>query len=640
MLRLVTMSIVFAIQLASFPVLAAPPGKVVLISCDGGGERFFSWMLKAGRMPNLKGMLQVGTQAKFALSSFPSLTAPGHAALWTGCSPNQNGITANRVPLLPSPKHTLLESQTGFSSTALLAEPLWTTAAKAGKKALVVQATQTSPTAAYEEAGRFDQEAAGHQLIFDGQEVEPEWLLDSAESLQPARGWKAIPASAAPLLELDLNAGDSSLHGLVFDDPDDPVQGYDTLLIRPSKEALDGSVILKAGPSEAGTLSNFSLPIPVAAGKDTASVIYRLFDLAPDASTLRLYRTPVIVESCNHSDQLARWPRKVGPFVPHGAEDLYKRGMLGTPILLGGEGLAEERLLETIRLAMASRMQRLRHASRTYDWDLLVNSVPYPDALEHLWYGLLDDRGPAFRADLAPRLWPYFEGMAGMVDEFIGVAREIAGNRAVMAVVSDHGFEGVRKDFFPNVLLRKAGLLALDRQGRIDLRRTKVFYSPNEGSYLVLNTTAHKGGIVSPSEAPRVLERAVTALRGARDPSTRRRIVTGLYMTTQAEKSLGLGGPTGGDLYLDLAPGYAPAVAWGGNDLVRPRAPHASGAHGGSPGKPSLRAVCFLAGPGVKRGMVLPPVRLIDVAPTLCRLMGIAPPAQATGHIIEGAFSD
>lgn len=640
MRRLATMSIALSLSLTAMPANAAPPGKVVLVSVDGGGERFFSWMLKGGRMPNLKRMLQDGTQAKFALTSFPGHAAPGQAAVWTGCWPQQNGITGNQVPLLPAAKHTLLERQSGLSSAALLAEPLWTTVAKAGKKAVVLQGTQTAPSFSYEKHGRFGQEAAGRQLIFDGAggEVEPEWLLDSAAALQPARGWREMPASAAPLLELALQAGDTSLSGLVFDDPDDPVQGYDTLLIRPRKERAEGSVILKAGPSEAGTVSNFSLPIPVTIGKDTASVIYRLFDLAPDASTLRLYRTPIVIESSNQKGRLAEWTRHNGPFVPHGAEELYRRGKLGVSILQGGDGLAEERLMETIRLAMLSRTQRLRYAARAYEWDLLVNSVPYPDALEHLWYGLLDDRGPAFRADLSPRLWPYFEGMALMLDEFVGVARAVAGDSAVLALVSDHGFEGATRNFFPNVLLRKAGLLALDRQGRIDLKRTKAFFSPNEGSYVVLNTTERKGGIVSSQEAPRVLERAVTALRGARDPITRRRIVAGLYLTTQAEKSLGLGGPTGGDLYLDLASGYAPAADWWGKETVRPRDLLESGAPGGGPGKPSMRAVCFLAGPGVKQGAVVPPVRLIDVAPTLCRLMGIAPSAQATGRIIAEAL--
>ena len=95
------------------------------------------------------------------------------------------------------------------------------------------------------------------------------------------------------------------------------------------------------------------------------------------------------------------------------------------------------------------------------------------------------------------------------------------------------------------------------------------------------------------------------------------------------------GGPTGGDLYLSVAPGYnvsARLDAGGGHEdraarehfLDPEQLRHACGVrHGRARG-----------GGGAQLGLI----RQIDVAPTLCLLLGIEPPAQATGLILRSAL--
>ncbi|MNY39739.1 hypothetical protein D3C86_1744410 [compost metagenome] len=53
-----------------------------------------------------------------------------------------------------------------------------------------------------------------------------------------------------------------------------------------------------------------------------------------------------------------------------------------------------------------------------------------------------------------------------------------------------------------------------------------------------------------------------------------------------------------------------------------------------------MHAVCYMAGPGLKKGVVLPPIRTIDVAPTLAKLMGIPAPAQATGRVLTEVLAN
>jgi len=66
----------------------------------------------------------------------------------------------------------------------------------------------------------------------------------------------------------------------------------------------------------------------------------------------------------------------------------------------------------------------------------------------------------------------------------------------------------------------------------------------------------------------------------------------------------------------------------------------ALGAHGYDPGRhPEMHGIFVAIGRGVPRGKRLPTARAIDVAPTVAKLLGIAPPAQSEGEAIAGISS-
>jgi arylsulfatase A-like enzyme len=52
-----------------------------------------------------------------------------------------------------------------------------------------------------------------------------------------------------------------------------------------------------------------------------------------------------------------------------------------------------------------------------------------------------------------------------------------------------------------------------------------------------------------------------------------------------------------------------------------------------------MHAAFALAGAGVAERAQLGVIRQIDVAPTLCLLLGIEPPAQATGVVLLSALA-
>ena len=52
-----------------------------------------------------------------------------------------------------------------------------------------------------------------------------------------------------------------------------------------------------------------------------------------------------------------------------------------------------------------------------------------------------------------------------------------------------------------------------------------------------------------------------------------------------------------------------------------------------------MRTLMALNGPGVRAGQKLADVRIIDFAPTLARLLGIANPKNATGRVLNNALA-
>ena len=180
--------------------------------------------------------------------------------------------------------------------------------------------------------------------------------------------------------------------------------------------------------------------------------------------------------------------------------------------------------------------------------------------------------------------------------------------------------------FSPNVALLEAGLLDLDRDGRVDLTRTRAL-SPN-GYWVMVNGTDWKGGVVPPDERATVIAQAERALLSVRAEDGSR-IVTRTWRTTEHD-SLGLGGPVGGDLYYEVARGYRWDAATSG-PVVRDA--RVTAGHGYSSTSPDMHTVLCAWGAGFQPGRG-PAARTIDAAPTVAEWLGIARPRDARGRSV------
>jgi predicted AlkP superfamily phosphohydrolase/phosphomutase len=606
-------------------VVAQAPAKAIVLAWDGTVPSFVREMLRDDKLPNLAKLIEGGAFADDVEAAFPSKTAPGFASLMTGAPPSITGITGNRVPRAPRGEFTILDSLAGFSEAPLQAEPIWSVATRAGKK-VVISHMPTFAAERSEQAVRF----SGYEIIAGRDGI----VTKRAIQNEPAEAWTESPASDAPPVEITFSVGAARFFGLLIDDPSDSQVGYDTLVIATARDGREIKAKLKpASASAAGELF-WSTPVAVTvAGNQEAKTYFRLFDLKSDGSDFFLYYSrPARDLPLPETDVPPG--TTVRSFIGNGASILYHQGAFGKTIPNGGSGGAEARYLETVTMAQHQLMETNRWAIEQLPWDLFLAYTPFPDEAEHLWRGYLDSTLSTYDPAVAAQLRPFLERAYRTSDEHLGLLLERRPSNTIVALISDHGMEGVNKRVALNRVLQESGLLTLDMQGKVDLTKTKVLYPAVNNGYLLINSSDRKNGIVPPEERAQLITKTRAVLDSVRDAE--QPVVSAVYDADSEGMKMGIGGPLGGDLYIDLASGYDFDPRIGPGPLITEAEPY--GNHGADPEQSSMRTIMVLNGPAIRPGQKLANVRIIDFAPTLASLLHLSKPKNATGRLLTEAL--
>ncbi len=569
----------------------------MVLSIDALAEQRLRETLDPGSIPNLLALFDGGACAG-ATAAFPTLTAPGHAALWTGAYGDVTGIAGNWQPRLPRDRHTLLEGVSGYFADGLRAEPIWVTAARAGLAVGAHHVTQAP------HAPHFPEIRSGAEPELAARRAEADTLLSGPGTLvmngynrmiapdaviteqraapRPARGWAGMASlgSGVPPLEISWSIAGDSIHALLLGG----VDGYDRAIVAPARDAAAGISVSAVRVDTVSPVGRplaryFSEPLHLVLEGSPVSLRFRLFSVAPDGQTFRLFHTAAPRVDVSDPALAAEYVREIGGWIGNASLGLLRSGAFGTPLSRGGDGVAEaHRRYPGHDAAVAARAQRVR---------------------ERGW-ALVDRRLALLRA---------------LMDDGAGTALFVSG---------DHGMRPAWRVFRPNVALREAGLLHLDDSGTVDLTRT-VALSPN-GYWININGTDWKGGIVSPGERAAVIRRVERMLRDARGVDGEP-IVTRIWRTDQ-HPDLGVGGPAGGDLYFDLRLGYHVSHDASG-PMTRDTRPE--GKHGYPPMASDMHTSLCIASPlvGPQR---LDLVRTIDLAPTVATWLGIDAPPESRGR--------
>jgi len=316
----------------------------------------------------------------------------------------------------------------------------------------------------------------------------------------------------------------------------------------------------------------------------------------------------------------------------------------------------------------------LRHVASNEPWDVLFFQIHSPDGINHAYLNNLCSLSPGYDPSKERENWERFGLEYEMLDRCLGEVLSLSEpERTAVFLLSDHAaLPTVR-----TVQLRKALLgagLVVYRRRRLRKTSSMTFEEDEAGDeYLVLDLARSKVilgghpiatsiwvnlkgrepvGAVSPgNEYEDVRTKVIELLYSLKDPKTG---VCPVELALRKEEAayLGQGGERAGDVLFYLRPGYVSGGLSGSigpfpvTDLEQELFPDVKlgGCHhlylpDARYGGFSVNAVLAMAGPGIRRGRRLAgPVNTSDAAPTLCHLLGVKPPKDARGEVIDEAL--
>ncbi|RPH39371.1 MAG: hypothetical protein EHM91_12480 [Planctomycetota bacterium] len=177
------------------------------------------------------------------------------------------------------------------------------------------------------------------------------------------------------------------------------------------------------------------------------------------------------------------------------------------------------------------------------------------------------------------------------------IAESGVGDRTVLIIVGDHGFTSIARNLQPNATFRDAGLLE-EEDGKVKSWRAIARSSGGSASVYVKD----------PADVARV--RDVLHASAAVDGEVRYTVIERPQLDLLGYNP-------------DAAFAIDPADGWAIVERLAPMAPTVKGNHGQLPTRPGLETGFIAEGAGIRPGVSIPKMRLIDVAPTVAAMLGL-----------------
>jgi predicted AlkP superfamily phosphohydrolase/phosphomutase len=323
---------------------------------------------------------------------------------------------------------------------------------------------------------------------------------------------------------------------------------------------------------------------------------------------------------------------------------VYLAKLLGRFITLGeandtwalNEGALDERaFLELTYANHAEWEAMLRNALAKTPRGVVAIVFETTDSIQHMFFRYLDKGHPALKSAPARMSAAVIEELYKRMDELVGRVAAGLGPKGALFVMSDHGFKSFRRGVNLNSWLHQNGFLALapgkTESGEwfkdVDWTRTKAYALGLGGLYLNLKGRESQGAVEPGAEAAALKAELIRRLGAIKDGGNGPAAITRVY-----DRDAVYAGPyrdNAPDLIIGYNEGYR--ASWDGvtgivNDVViEDNAKAWSGDHCIDP---ALVPGVLFSSLKIKR----PDPSIMDVAPTVLELFGIAPPAHMDGR--------
>lgn len=315
---------------------------------------------------------------------------------------------------------------------------------------------------------------------------------------------------------------------------------------------------------------------------------------------------------------------------------------------LKDEAIGYDAFAQDVEFVKNNQRRMLLHELEQKDWQCLVGIFLFTDRVQHMVWRFEDPAHPLYDAELAGKYGGLIEKAYRDMDEIVGeVMDKYVDADTTLLVVSDHGFHSFRKGVNINTWLVQKGYMVLSGQlesrqlrdlfdpdsrlfSNVDWSRTKAYALGLSGIYINVAGREPQGIVAPGVEYEAVKKEIAGELLKLTDPETGERVVRSVSRREDI-----FNGPFTEEAY-DLEVGFESGyrTSWqtslGGTppDVIEPNKNNWSGDHCSVDA--DLTAGLILSNQKIARNAP----RLVDIAPTILKLFGIAVPGDMDGEPI------
>jgi predicted AlkP superfamily phosphohydrolase/phosphomutase len=614
-----------------------------ILGIDGMSPKLLDKFIGEGIMPNLAKMAANGGMGK-VLPMLPAFTPTNWTTLATGAAPGTHGVFLWGTHRVGEPyEQTYMEES--MTSSLCEAEYIWDTAARCGRKSVIMNFVGYPPTK--DEVVFVDRLYHPNKCLAEiaGNAYYATAPTDSTVdkiAVQPAAGWLNLPSFRLKPLETTItvtaknSSGNVAYHGLIYSTTG---REYDRLLLSEEKDFR-----LKFADVAVGEWTAWKFEEFLGNGKSLQGTVrFKLTKLSTDGKQLELYRSQV----CYAGDFVV--PQELGKeLIEHCGPYIGEAvGKAFHPLRWVDETTLKEEFDYQIRWTVRAAKFLM---DRT-DAQLFALHWHYLDFLQHQFLGLIDPVGSYYDPVKAPEAWQAMRTGYSLADKLVGEFQKIVAADDAVIVVSDHGNMPNRKVLSVHNLLIKEKLLTLDvdpinETVSVDWSKTKVFC---HGLHIYINLKGRDpdGIVQTGKEYEELRNKLVQLLQTYQDDDGKSPFLFALKK--EDAPLIGLWGEGIGDVVFCYSSGYSwvdeesliqkdQRVVWtvgGANHGCQPPTAETDIS--------SNYGVMIATGPCIRKDYkrpadILGPISMKDIAPTVASLMNIPAPRHSQGNVLQDIF--
>jgi len=283
----------------------------------------------------------------------------------------------------------------------------------------------------------------------------------------------------------------------------------------------------------------------------------------------------------------------------------------------------------------------------TDDWDLFVAAIETTDRISHMMFRLIDPSHPMYDAALASKYGDSIERIYRRADDLVGRIEAKLPQGTIFMVMSDHGFHSFRRGVNLNTWLVRNGYLVFEGQSSgnktlddlflhgkfwegVDWSRTKAYALGLGQIYLNLRGRESQGIVSAGAEYRALQDEIASKLVELEDPDNGEKVMRAVYKRDDMYQGEYL--RFAPDLQVGLNDGYR--VGWqdtmGGvsRNIIENNNKKWSGDHCAT--ATEISGGIFFCNRRISKQSP----HIMDLAPTVLKLLGVPSPPDLDGHPI------